>query len=144
MPDAQHYRRLERMYLSAPTNRYYRPEIRIGPGEARIAIPVRDEFFHAASAVHGSVYFKAMDDAAFFALNSLITDVLVLTVSFNVYFTRPIREGTLTAAGRAIHVSRKLLVGAAELTDGDGRAIGRGSGTYVRSRIELSPDLGYA
>jgi acyl-coenzyme A thioesterase PaaI-like protein len=34
---------------------------------------------HSIHAVHGSVYFKALDDAAFFAVNSLVEDVFVLT-----------------------------------------------------------------
>jgi hypothetical protein len=35
---------------------------------------VRPDFFHAAHAVHGSVYFKALDDAAFFAVASLVQE----------------------------------------------------------------------
>jgi acyl-coenzyme A thioesterase PaaI-like protein len=68
-------------------------------------IPVRPEFFHAAHAVHGSVYFKALDDAAFFAVNSLVTDVFVLTASYNLYLTRPVTEGALRAVGRVVHRS---------------------------------------
>ena len=37
---------------------------------------------HAAGAVHGSYYFKVLDDACYFAANSLVSDVFVLTVSF--------------------------------------------------------------
>ena len=67
----EHYRRLERMYLGAPTNEIYRPKIRISEGEAEISIEVGPHFHHAARSVHGSHYFKALDDAAFFAVNSL-------------------------------------------------------------------------
>ena len=72
--NTEHYTALERMYLSAPINSFYSPEIWISHGEAEIAIPVKPEFFHAAAAVHGSVYFKLLDDAAFFAANSLIDE----------------------------------------------------------------------
>lgn len=104
---------------------------------------MRPDFFHAADAVHGSVYFKAMDDAAFFACNSLVTDVLLLTVSYTVHFVRPVSEGEIRARGRVVHASRRLYVGAATLLDQEGRTIGSGSGTFMRSQIELGPAVGY-
>ena len=58
-----HYRRLEHMYRAAPANEYFRPEIRIDDGTAEVRLTVRPDFFHAANAVHGSVYFKLLDDA---------------------------------------------------------------------------------
>ena len=75
--DHEHFRKLERMYHAAPINQFYRPVLTVGEGSAELEIPIRPEFFHAAAAVHGSVYFKALDDAAFFAVNSLVTEVFV-------------------------------------------------------------------
>jgi len=142
--DPEHFRKLERMYYSAPINTFFQPVLKIGEGEAELEIPVRPEFFHAASAVHGSVYFKALDDVAFFAVNSLVTDVFVLTVSFNIYLTRPISEGTLRARARIVHRSRQLFLADAEAFDGQSRQIARGSGSFMRSAIALSPEIGYA
>ena len=139
----EHYRKLERMYSLAPINRYFTPKILVDRGYAEICIPIRPEFHHAANAVHGSVYFKAMDDAAFFASNSLIMDVFVLTVSFNIYFIRPISQGEMRAFGRVIHHSSRLLVAETVLTDSDGCEIGRGSGSFIPSHIFLTPEIGY-
>ena len=132
------------MYLSAPLNEYYKPTMRIGDGRAEVAVAVRRELFHAANAVHGELYFKCLDDATFFAVNSLVDDVFVLTVSFNLYLTRPISEGEMRATGRVVYRSRQLFVAEAELVDQDGKEIGRGSGTFMRSSIPLSPEIGYA
>ena len=140
----EHFRRLERMYASAPINDYFRPVLRVSEGTAEVEIPVRPEFFHAAHAVHGSVYFKALDDAAFFAVNSLVPDVFVLTVTYNVYLTRPVSEGVMRAVGRVVHQSRQLFLAEAELFDSRSKQIGRGSGSFMRSTIPLSPDVGYA
>jgi len=142
--DPEHFRKLERMYHSAPINAFFQPVLKIGEGEAELEIPVRPEFFHAASAVHGSVYFKALDDVAFFAVNSLVTDVFVLTVTFNIYLTRPISEGMLRARGRIVHRSRQLFLADAEAFDSQSRQIARGSGSFMRSAIALSPEIGYA
>ncbi len=143
MSNETHYRKLERMYASAPINEYFRPVLRVSEGHADVEIAVRPEFFHAAHAVHGSVYFKALDDAAFFAVSSLVPDVFVLTVTFNVYLTRSISEGTFIAAGRVVHRSRQLFIAEAELVDGQSKQLGRGSGSFMRSAIPLTPELGY-
>jgi uncharacterized protein (TIGR00369 family) len=131
------------MYASAPVNEYYTPTMRVSEGRAEVTIPVRPNFFHAAGAVHGSVYFKALDDAAFFAVNSLADDVFVLTVSFNVYLTRPISEGEMKATGRVVHRSQRFSIAESVLVDSDGREIARGSGTFMPTTVPLSPELGY-
>ena len=138
-----HHRRLERMYLAAPANEYFRPEIRIDEGTAEVRLTVRPDFFHAASAVHGSVYFKLLDDATFFAASSLVDDVFVLTASFNIYFLRPISAGVMTARGTIVSRSTRLLIGEGVLTDSDGKEIARGTGTFMPSRVTLDERLGY-
>lgn len=143
MKKDNHYRKLERMYVSAPVNEYYAPTMQVSEGRAQVIALVRPDFFHAAGAVHGSVYFKMLDDAAFFAVNSLVADVFVLTVSFNIYLTRSVSEGEMKAHGRVVHRSRRLFVAESELVDSEGREIARGSGIFMRSAIPLSPDLGY-
>ena len=131
------------MYLAAPANEYFRPEIRIDDGIAEVRLIVRPDFFHAASAVHGSVYFKLLDDATFFAASSLVDDVFVLTTSFNIYFLRPISAGVMTARGTIVSRSRRLIIGDGVVVDGDGREIARGSGTFMPSRVPLDERIGY-
>ena len=131
------------MYLAAPANEYFRPEIRIDDGIAEVRLIVRPDFFHAASAVHGSVYFKLLDDATFFAASSLVDDVFVLTTSFNIYFLRPISAGVMTARGTIVSRSRRLIIGDGVLVDGNGREIARGSGTFMPSRVPLDERIGY-
>lgn len=140
----EHFRKLEHMYALAPINTYFKPTLMVSQGCAEVSIPIRPDFFHAAAAVHGSVYFKAMDDAAFFACNSLRTDFFVLTVTFTVYFLRPVSSGEIRAFGRVIHHSGKLLVADSILTDSDGCEIGRGSGTFMPGKIPLTAEIGYA
>jgi uncharacterized protein (TIGR00369 family) len=143
MTDEEHYRKLERMYASAPVNALFSPRLRVGESEAEVVIPIHPGLFHAAGAAHGSVYFKAMDDAAFFAANSLVKDYFVLTASFTLYFLRPVSSGEIRAVGRVAHRSRKQFIADAELFDSEGTLIGRGSGAFVRSRLRLSGALGY-
>jgi uncharacterized protein (TIGR00369 family) len=144
MDAEEHHRRLERLYAGAAINRYFEPRLRISEGKAEVTIPVKPDFFHAAGAVHGSVYFKALDDAAFFAANSIVFDVFVLTASFNIYLTRPVSDGELRASGNVVHRSTNLIVAESVLLDSNQRQIARGSGTFMRSRIPLTLEIGYA
>jgi uncharacterized protein (TIGR00369 family) len=139
----EHCRKLENMYVGGPCNEYYEPGISISEGSADVVIPVQEKFFHAAGAVHGSVYFKAMDDAAFFAVNSIVDDVFVLTVNFNTFLTRPLSRGEMIARAQYVGKSGDQYLADAVLMDADGNEIGRGNGAFVRSKIPLSPDIGY-
>lgn len=138
-----HFRRLEHMYLSAPINRFFNPSITINEGSAEVGIPIRMELHHAAFATHGSVYFKAMDDAAFFAASSLEAGYFMLTVSFTIYFLRPIEKGEMRAFGRVVHHTQRQYFCEVILTDADGGEIGRGSGIFKPSHIHLSEEVGY-
>ncbi|MES0360026.1 MAG: PaaI family thioesterase [Anaerolineales bacterium] len=137
MNNEGHFRKLERMYLSAPINEYYSPMVEISQGQAVIQTEVKPEFFHAAGSLHGSVYFKLLDDAAFFAVNSLVKDFFVLTVSFNIYLTRPVTEGVLIAQGQVVSRSVNYYVAESVLTVNE-KEVARGSGSFLRSRVELA------
>jgi uncharacterized protein (TIGR00369 family) len=144
MTDLEHYRKLERLYAAAPVSKWYGATISITDGKAEVRLTTREEFFHAARAVHGSVYFRALDDAAFFAVNSRIREVLVLTVSFTVHFARPVTSGELRAVGRVLHGGGRLFLAEADLVDDHGALLGHGSGVFTRSAIVLDPQIGYA
>jgi len=141
--DEAHARGLERVYRAAPVNRLYDPEIEVGDGSTQISIPVKPEHFHGGGALHGSVLFKLLDDAAFFAANSKVRGELVLTTSFHVHFQRPVTGGRLTATGHLVSRSRKLLVAEAVVVDERGREVARGSGTFLPSGLALADLPGY-
>lgn len=143
MSKEEHFQKLENMYLGARCNDYYQPKIQISKGTAKVIIPVDKKFFHAAKAVHGSVYFKIMDDAAFFAANSLVTDVSLLTVSFNINFIRPITSGEMKAVGKVIYHSGKYFFSESIIHDLKEREIARGSGNFVKSAVPLNEEMGY-
>lgn len=140
-----HYRALERLYASAPVNSLFPSTLEIADeGVARICFDVTPAIYHAAGAAHGTIYFKMLDDAAFYAANSLATDRFLLTTSFNLHFTKPVREGRVTAEGRWISGRKRVFVAESRLVDADGDEIGRGTGTFMRSHIPLSGLPGYS
>jgi len=141
---AVHYRALEALYASAPVNRLFASRLEIlGEGHARIRFRVDPSVHHAAGAAHGTIYFKMLDDAAFYAANSMVSDRFLLTTAFNLHFTKPVRAGEVVAEGRWISGKRRVFIAEAHLTDADGDEIGRGTGTFMRSHIALSGLAGY-
>lgn len=139
-----HHRALESLYRSAPINRTFPSELEIvSDGFARIRFDVTAAHYHAAGALHGAAYFKMLDDAAFYAVNSLVTDRFVLTTAFNILFTRPLTAGPVVAEGRWISGRKRVYVADARLIDADGEEAARGTGTFMRSRIALSALPGY-
>lgn len=143
LPDAEHHRRLERLYASAPITQWFGTRLEVGDGEAEVRLAARPEFLHAAHAVHGSIYFRMLDDAAFFAANSRVREVFVLTVSFTLQFARPVAAGELRARGRVRHAGGRLTLADSELFDAEGRLLAHGSGVFTRSTIPLDERVGY-
>lgn len=143
--EALHHRALERLYASAPVNSLFRSQLEIlGEGRSRIRFKVDESSYHAAGAAHGTIYFKMLDDAAFYAANTKATDRFLLTTSFNLHFTKPVRGGEVVAEGQWISGKRRVFVAEARLVDAEGEEIGRGTGTFMRSHIALSSLPGYS
>ena len=143
MENSEHYTKLENMMHSAPFVQLIDARVTIKQGEAQITLPVRKDFYHAAGAMHGALYFFALDNAAFLAVNSLVEDVSVLTTSLTTYITRPVSEGVVKAIGTVVYQNRSQFIGESVLYDSNGKEIARANGIFVRSKIPLSDKNGY-
>ena len=139
-----HLRALEALYESAPINRLFESRIALPePGRSEIRFVVRGDSFHAAGAAHGTLYFKMLDDAAFYAANGLVSDRFLLTTAFNLHFTKPLKNGEALAEGRWISGRRRVFVADARIVDSSGEECARGTGTFLRSHIALAGLPGY-
>ena len=147
LPDsgaAAHFRSLESLYDSAPINRLFQSTLAISEaGTASITFDVAESAFHAAGAAHGTLYFKMLDDASFYAANSLVSDRFLLTTAFNLHFTKPMKAGAARAEGRWISGRRRVFVAEARIVDAGGDECARGTGTFMRSHIPLATLPGY-
>jgi uncharacterized protein (TIGR00369 family) len=139
-----HFDALQSLYAAAPINRLFASRLEVvESGLARIHFEVDERVFHAAGAAHGTIYFKMLDDAAFYAANTLVSDRFLLTTAFNLLLTRPVKAGPLIAEGRWVSGRRRVLVGDSRLIDAEGEEVARGTGTFMRSHIPLSSLPGY-
>ena len=139
-----HLRSLEALYNSAPVNRLFESRMTLPEaGRSEIDFVIAPTSFHAAGAAHGTLYFKMLDDAAFYAANGLVSDRFLLTTAFNLHFTKPLRDGEARAEGRWVSGKRRIFVAEARIVDSAGEECARGTGTFMRSHIALSGLDGY-
>ena len=141
----EHFRKLERMYLAAKLNTaiFNTTTVKIAEKTAQIGLTISENYFHALGAIHGSVYFKMLDDAAFFAVNSVVEDAFVLTTSFNINIIRPANSGVITSVGKLRYQSRNLFVAESTLYNEEGKEIAFGTGNFAKSKILLSEVVEY-
>jgi uncharacterized protein (TIGR00369 family) len=138
-----HFRALERMYVGGPINQFFRPTLHVEKGSAVVRMAVRPDFHHAAHSAHGAAYFKMLDDAAFFAVQSLVTDVFVVTASFSLHLLAPVADGEMVATGSVAHQSKRLFIADATLSVA-GNMVARGTGTFMKSTTRLDGKVGYS
>jgi uncharacterized protein (TIGR00369 family) len=145
MSKIEHFTKLQNMYLSGLINQqlYDSVQIEVTSEKAEISMQVEPKYFHAGNSLHGSVYFKMLDDAAYFAVNSIVKDSFVYTTSFNIQILRPVKIGKIRAVGELKFKSKNLFIADAILYDEKNREVARGSGNFMKSGIELNENIGY-
>jgi len=84
-----------------------------------------------------------LDDAAFFAVNSIVKDVFVLTTNFNINLIRPVSEGVITAIGKIKFKSKNLYIAESSLLNEKGKEIAFGTGHFAKSNTKLTKEIGY-
>lgn len=138
-----HIDKLANMYLSATEVEGVDPGINITEGAAEIVVSAPKKPGDETSAGDKSFYFRAMTDASSYAVNSLISDALIVMVNFNTYLTRPSRESDFIIKGRFVGMSGENFLAEAVITDAEGREIARGNGAFTKSDISLNSTIGY-
>lgn len=139
-----HFEKLEALFLAAPVNReiFKQGKMEVSHGKSRYLWQVQPAFFHGAEALHGSAYFKLLDDAAYFASASLEETYFLVTKSFEIDFLRPVAEGQLMAEGLVLEQKEHAIYTKAQITDEKGKKVGLGKGVFVRSKklLQELPD----
>ena len=141
---ALHYRKLENMYHSASVNRTIPSCMTIYDRYVEIHMQISQDFWHSAHAMHGSMYFKGLDDAAFFAANAWVEAYFVVTAKFEVELLGMVTSSDVRAVGFFEKQEGRKLWARSELYNDQNQLVAKGSGLFVASQIALSPEVGYA
>ena len=138
MTDA-HYKKLQKIYLNANLNKdiYSNTEIIISKNYSEIKMPIKGDYFHALKAIHGSVYFKMLDDAAFFAAQSVVQDYMLLTASFNISFKISVSNGYIKSIGTLYSESEKEITAESRMYNSKNELVAFGNGIFKKSKISI-------
>ena len=142
VPSVGHLQKLQHMYASAPISGLFnKHQLSYSiDGDTTIEFTCRKEHCHTAGTLHGSGYFKLLDDAAFFAAQARVEDGFAYTTSFTTFMMRPVDpESTLVARGRVTSTSKALVVAESTLEEAEsGKLVAQGLGTFQRGAVPLS------
>ena len=139
----EHYRKLEEMYHAAPINTTVPCRIAISEGYAEVKKTAGEQIHHSAKGLHGSMYFKGLDDAAFFAANSKETGFFVLTAKFEVELLGMVQCDSLLFKGFFEKQEGRKIWARSEQYDDQGKLVAKGRGVFVVSQLALNPSVNY-
>ena len=135
--DNNHLKNLINIYNIAPINKFYKPKIDLSLGKSTVEIEIKNKFFHTGGSVHGSVYFKMLDDAAYFASQTYEKKYFLYTVNLQVNFLKPIFQGKIISRGKLLKKDSNKFISKAKLFDNEGDEVANGEGIFVKSDIFL-------
>uniref|UniRef100_UPI00404849F2 PaaI family thioesterase n=1 Tax=Roseivirga sp. TaxID=1964215 RepID=UPI00404849F2 len=145
MSDRSHYRKLERLFQAAPLNQgiFKGSELEVEFERATLRLTIGNQYFHAADAMHGAIYFKLLDDSAYFAAASIEKTYFLLTKSYTIHFRRPVMDDTLTAIGKVTEVNEREILAASEIYNSAGKLVANGEGIFVKGPNRLDELYGF-
>ena len=136
----KHHQLLEKAYEKAPISGLFNThKISFSSeGDTTVHFTPEKKHCHTAMSLHGSGYFKMLDDAAWFSAQAQVHDNFIYTVSFNTYLQKPVPPGTaLVAKGHTTFVSKNMLIAESKLYNGE-TVVATGSGTFMKAPVALS------
>jgi uncharacterized protein (TIGR00369 family) len=100
---------------------------------SRLEIDLTDNVRGAVAPLHGGVLATLIDVACGFAAASGLTDhesQVPVSTDLTVRFLRQPKSSPLVAQAEVVHAGRSAVLVDCVVTDGEGRQVGRGSGSY--------------
>jgi len=79
-----------------------------------------------------------LDDSAYFAANSLVSDYFLFTTSFQIQIIRPVTSGMLRAEGKVVKPGSSVIIAESRLYDEKGKLTAIGQGQFMKSAVLLS------
>jgi uncharacterized protein (TIGR00369 family) len=131
--DPRHLEALRERIAESPFHGWAGMElVRVGGGEAELAMKLEDHHFNPQRIVHGGIIAAIADTAIGLALRSILAPGSThRTAQLGVHFLAK-GEGTrLVGRGRALHLGTRMGYGEAEVLDGDEQLLARATATFI-------------
>jgi uncharacterized protein (TIGR00369 family) len=120
------------MFRTAPVNLFFSGiQLLWEQDRAIIEINASEHYFHAGGSLHGAVYMKLLDDAAYFTAALQQHTYFLLTADFQIKFLRPVTGGSIYAKGQLLKQEGKYIYASSELFSNDGKLVASGTGRFA-------------
>ncbi|MEX0682341.1 MAG: PaaI family thioesterase [Dehalococcoidia bacterium] len=113
--------------------------LELEPGRVRVRYTAREEWYNPQGSVQGGFIAAMLDDAmgpAAFA--SLEPGEFAPTLELKVNYYRPVYAGTITAEGRVVHRTKRVLFVEGRLFNGDGELAASATATLAIGQMRAS------
>ena len=101
-------------------------------GHSLLEIDLSEKHLQPFGVVHGGVFSTIIDAAAFWAVYPEVDENLgMTTVDLNLNYLAPATTGKLIAKGMCIKLGKTLGLGAAKVTDENGKMLAHGTSTLM-------------
>ncbi|MBB6450872.1 acyl-CoA thioesterase [Geomicrobium halophilum] len=98
-------------------------------GKIRILLDIKEQHMNKNQTLHGGVH-AAMLDNIFGTVIYHHTYVPSTTITLNVHYLAPVKEGRVTAVANILHLGYKSATVEGLISDEEGKAIAKGTGTF--------------
>ena len=139
----KHFDNIINCYGNAPINQIFNPKMKLNLGECEIEMKISKKFHHSANSLHGSIYFKMLDDAAWAASNTYIDDFFLFTYNFNIYLTKPVSNGIIISKAKAVYEKNGKIKAKSFLYDSKNNEIAHGEGLFMKSKYLLKDTISF-
>lgn len=139
MRSHDHFQALIALFNAAPINQkiYESSRLEISEGKAEYFLSIESQYFHGGGALHGSVYFKMLDDSAYFAAASHEKEFFMVTKSYEIDFLRPVKVERLKAIAEVQNEQGREITVEARLFNEQEKLVGKGRGVFVPTSMRL-------
>lgn len=131
--DPRHLEELKKRIADSPFHRWAGMElVRVGGGEAEVAVELEDHHFNPQRIVHGGIIAAVADTSIGLALRSILSEGSThRTAQLGVHFLAKGEGNRLVGRGRALHMGTRMGYGEAEVLDGGGKLLARATATFI-------------
>lgn len=145
MRSHDHFQALIALFNAAPINQkiYESSKLKISEGRAEYFLNIESQYFHGGEALHGSVYFKMLDDTAYFAAASQETEFFLVTKNYEIDFLRPVKVERLKATAEVQNEQGREITVEARLFNEQEKLVGKGRGVFVPTSTRLESLANY-
>lgn len=101
--------------------------------EAVVKLQMRDELRQPHGLLHGGATASVIDTTmAFAVVTRLAEDETASTVDLNVYYLRPVTEGSIVCTAKIVKAGKRLLTVSAEIFNDDEKLVATALSTYTK------------